>query len=144
LFATIHDLATAPLGAYRFFEIRLLLFVKGLQLLLLRNVYVFLILKHMDELLIITLLIFLVVLPSLIFMLRFLFKKSILFTIGIIWLSVQTYAIFGAYMVGRLGFSHISWALTSGTVAVGIGFYLMAWKLKKPLKSLTDNLQAIR
>jgi methyl-accepting chemotaxis protein len=95
----------------------------------------------MDDLLIITLIIFVVVIPLLIFLLRVLFKKSILFTIGIIWLAVQTYAIFGSYMVGRFGMIHLTWALTSGTVAVAIGFYIMAKKLKNPLSSLTENLE---
>ena len=97
----------------------------------------------MDDLLIVTLLVLFVVVPLLVFLLRVLFKKSILFTIGIIWLAVQTYAIFGAYMVGRFGMIHLSWALTSGTVAVAIGFYIMSHQLKKPLTSLTENLQKL-
>jgi len=97
----------------------------------------------MNDLLIVTLLVLFVVLPLLIFLLRVLFKKSILFTIGIIWLSAQTYAIFGAYMVGRLGLLHLSWALTTGTLVVAAGFYVMALKLKKPLKELTEDLQQL-
>jgi len=97
----------------------------------------------MNDLLIISLLIFFVVLPLLVFLLRVLFKKSILFSIGIIWLTVQTYAIFGAFMVGRLGLVHLSWALTSGTVVVAIGFYVMALQLKKPLQGLTDDLRQL-
>src|SRR6266540_903980 len=97
----------------------------------------------MNDLLLVTLLVILVVLPLLIFLLRALFKKSILFTIGIIWLTVQTYAIFGAYVVGKYGLPHLSWALTTGTLAVGAGFYVMALKLKKPLTSLTEDLQQL-
>lgn len=97
----------------------------------------------MSDLLIIMLLMFLVVLPLLIFLLRVLFKQSILFTIGIIWLTVQTYAIFGAFMVGKYGLPHLSWALTTGTIAVALGFYAMALQLKKPLKSLTEELHKL-
>lgn len=97
----------------------------------------------MSELLIVTVLVLFVALPLLVLLLRLLFKKSVLFTIGIIWLSVQTYAIFGAYMVGKLGLVHLSWALTTGTLAVAVGFYVMAIQLKKPLKNLTDDLQRL-
>jgi methyl-accepting chemotaxis protein len=97
----------------------------------------------MNELLLITLLVVLVVLPLLFFLLKVLFKKSVLFTIGIIWLSVQTYAIFAAYMVGKFGLPHLSWALSSGTIVVAIGFYAMAAYLKKPLKIVAESLEQL-
>lgn len=97
----------------------------------------------MSDLLIVTLLVLLVALPLLILTLRLLFKKSILFTIGIIWLTVQTYAIFGAYIVGKYGLWHLTWALTTGTLAVAIGFYAISVNLKRPLQNLSDNLKQL-
>jgi methyl-accepting chemotaxis protein len=97
----------------------------------------------MDELLIITLLVFLVVLPLLIFTLRYLFRNSILFTVGIIWLSVQTYVILGAYLVGRFGLGHLWWTLSTGTIAVVIGFFAMSKLLQNPLNMLTQKIEQL-
>ena len=97
----------------------------------------------MDDLLIITLLISLVVLPSLLIILRYFFRNSILFTVGLIWLSVQTYVILGAYLVGRFGLGQLWWTLSTGTIVIAIGFFAMSKLLRDPLKILTQKVKEL-
>jgi methyl-accepting chemotaxis protein len=77
----------------------------------------------------------------LIFVLKRVFKSSMLYTFGVIWMITQTVLVAEAYGIGKLGSLYdFIWAFPLGIGLVIIGMIYLAKKYKKVLTDTSENL----
>lgn len=95
----------------------------------------------MSDFLIFSLALWLLAVPALVLVLRFFFKKSLVFTIGLIWLICQTVIVHFAYGVGSLGkLTDLLWAFPIGFIATVIGFFVLNLLVRKSLESVERKI----
>ncbi|MDF1547650.1 MAG: methyl-accepting chemotaxis protein [Bacteroidales bacterium] len=98
----------------------------------------------MSDFLIFSLLLWLFAAPVLIFTLRLIFKKSLVFTFGLIWLLCQSVLVHLAYGVGSLGgIMDFLWAFPAGMLLVVFGFYYINKYIRKSLTMVEDSITDI-
>jgi len=80
----------------------------------------------------------------LIFLLKRLFKKSMLFTIGTLWIGSQSILIIEAYGIGKLGsLTDFIWAFPIGLGLTGFGIYYLNKKYKEALLVTSISIRKI-
>ncbi|MEN8120187.1 MAG: methyl-accepting chemotaxis protein [Bacteroidota bacterium] len=95
----------------------------------------------MSEFLIFTLALWLFAVPTLALVLRYFFKKSVLFTIGLIWITCQSIVVHIAYGVGLLGvLTDLLWAFPIGMGFVVAGFVFLNKLVKVNLETINKKI----
>src|SRR3972149_8499298 len=74
---------------------------------------------------------------------RFVFKKSIVYTVGVIFLFVIDVIACLAFFVGGNKLVHLFWAVPLSVSMVFLAYYLTAVLVRAPLKILTNNINDI-
>lgn len=77
------------------------------------------------------------------FLLRSIFKKTIVFTVGVIFLVVIDIVAALAFMVGALGLSHLSWGIPIAVSLLFAAYYLTSKLVRDPLSDLTSKVDEI-
>lgn len=77
------------------------------------------------------------------FLLQAIFKKTIVFTVGVIFLVVIDIIAAIAFMVGALGLSHLSWAIPIAVSILFAGYYLTSKLVRNPLSELTSKVDEL-
>jgi len=95
----------------------------------------------MSDFLLFSLSLWLIAFPLLIIILRYLFKSSLVFIIGVIWLTSQTAIVHLAYGVGSLGvLTDLLWAFPFGFSLTIIGFVILNKLVKKSLENIENKI----
>ncbi len=68
------------------------------------------------------------------------FKKSILFKVGSIILTIIEIVAILAFLIAKNGFSQLFWAIPAGMSLIGIMFYFLHTSLRVPTKLLKDDI----
>ncbi len=76
-------------------------------------------------------------------LLKLIFKSSVVFTIGIIFLFVIDIIASLAYFVGGSSMFHLLWGVPVSVVLLFTAYYLIAVLVQKPLQSITKNVLEI-
>jgi len=77
------------------------------------------------------------------FLLRSIFKKSIVFTIGVVFLVVIDIIAALAFLVASIGLKHLFWGVPIAVSLLFSAYFFVAQKVKKPLSELTGEIDAI-
>ncbi|MDD2197007.1 MAG: methyl-accepting chemotaxis protein [Bacteroidales bacterium] len=77
------------------------------------------------------------------FLLRSIFKKSIVFTIGVVFLIVIDIIAALAFLVSSIGLKHLFWGVPIAVALLFSAYYFVAQKVKKPLSELTGKIDEI-
>lgn len=98
----------------------------------------------MSDFLIFSILLWVLSIPFLLIVLRFIFKKSIVFLIGVIWLICQAVIVHLAYGVGSLAsLIDFLWAFPLGITLTILGFVILNRLVKKPLEKVESDILTI-
>jgi methyl-accepting chemotaxis protein len=91
----------------------------------------------MNEVYIFIALIWLFAVPVLLIILRLIFKRSIFFVIGMIWLGAQATIVCEAYIIGKIGsLTDFLWAFPVGIGITVLGFYFLFRYVRHPLYAI--------
>ncbi len=86
----------------------------------------------------------LICIPAAIVILKYIFKKSILFVTGLIWLIVQTILVFFAYYMGmRQKSSDLFWAGPMTIMLVSLAYYYLYQYISRPIKGVIQSISDI-
>ena len=77
------------------------------------------------------------------FLLRAIFKKTIVFTVGVIFLVAIDIVAALAFMVGALGLNHLSWGIPVAVSILFTAYYLTSKLVRNPLNELTSKVDEI-
>lgn len=77
------------------------------------------------------------------FLLRFFFKRTIVFNIGILFLGAIALMTTTAYSVGHIGLTALVWGVPFCMIVLVSTYFLLAKLIQTPLKILTDNIQEL-
>jgi methyl-accepting chemotaxis protein len=76
-------------------------------------------------------------------LLRLVFKQSIVFKIGAVFLAITDIIACFAFIVGSRGITHLVWAVPVSILLLFFGYYWLSFSVQKPIQSLTDNIHFI-
>jgi methyl-accepting chemotaxis protein len=86
----------------------------------------------------------LICIPAAIIALKFIFKKSILFVTGLIWLIVQSVLVILAYIMGMRQYSSdLFWAGPIVVVLVFLSYYYLYQFISRPIKGVIQSISDI-
>ena len=88
-------------------------------------------------------LVLLCIVPPYYLAMRLLFKKTIVFKLGLFMLLIFLSMPWAAFFVADKGFGHIWWAVPFCFVFIFTTFYLFLKQIKSPLKKLSDRINQI-
>ena len=77
------------------------------------------------------------------FLLRSIFKKSIVFTIGVVFLIVIDIIAALAFLVASIGLKHLFWGVPIAVTLLFLAYFFVANKVKQPLSELTAKIDEI-
>ena len=77
------------------------------------------------------------------FLLRIIFKKTIVYTIGVLFLIIIDLIAIIAFTVGHLGLVHLRWAIPVSIAILFTAYYLLGKIVQKPLQFLSTNISNI-
>jgi len=76
-------------------------------------------------------------------LLRVIFKKTIVFTVGVMFLVCADFIAALAFYVGNAGIQHLSWGVPLAIIILFTTYYLMSKVLQVPLQMLTKEIDII-
>ncbi len=68
------------------------------------------------------------------------FKNSIVFTIGIVFLIAMDLVALVAYVCGYMGIRHMFWGIPASVVILFSAYFIVSRSVQKPMQKLTDNI----
>jgi len=71
---------------------------------------------------------------------KLIFKNSIIFKVGAIILTIIEIVAILAWLVAKLGFGHLYWALPTGLILISLMFYSLHLALRRPLNLLKADI----
>lgn len=77
------------------------------------------------------------------FLLRIVYKKTVVFSIGALTLFAVAFVACVAFTVGHLGLAHLKWAIPLGIIVLFITYYLFGKIIQQPLQQLTKNIEEV-
>ncbi len=81
--------------------------------------------------------------PIIFILLWVFFKRSVVFFIGANIVVMLDAISLMAFIAGNMGMEHMVWSGPIGTIIIFIGFFLIATKVKRPLKNLTSKINYV-
>lgn len=88
-------------------------------------------------------LVLLAIIPPYFFLMKLIFKNTIVYKLGIIMLLIFLSMPWAAFFVADKGFIHCWWAIPFCFVFIYLTFYLILKTIKTPLKNLSDKMNQI-